>query len=733
MPVEDFLAGAALFAVMLAAVAAATALIARRRLRHLDRLELAMASVVIGTAILIAVHLLPLVLGVLARGTVLVAAALAAGLAALVRPAGDGGARPDARAEPPPGSRLSWAIAAVAAAYAAAAALADLGRWGGDEVIGDDQTSFHLPGVARWIQDGTVWKIDQFVPLLAQGYYPNNGDVVLLSVVLPWHNDFLVRLPAAFFLATTAVAVFAVARELRASHAASVLAAAAIVSLPVVGYVTIPRALPDSIMWTTFACGVLFGLRHARTGRRSDLVLAGVALGIAAGTKWYGVSSVPVVLAVWLAARLVAARRERATTGAVVRDGLLAGGLALAGMLVWLVRNLALSGNPVFPLNVEVLGVTIFGAPRDVIRDEIGFSIADYFDQPDVLRDVAVKVIEGLGGAPLVCAVGLAVVVALARRGGRAAEPRALVLAAGALALALLYTVTPATALGLRDTPTLAHANTRYAIPALILAVPALAWAAGRLRPVAGRGLEATLALAALLGAHEGYEVLGTGDVVAAGLALAVAAGGAWRLWRLRERRALVVAAALAAALVALAAANRMQDRINDGRYSTFDPALTKLVAAVPAGKHVGVEFATYWSLGDLSPVWPAFGTRLDNDVEFVGRFVDGFLTPYRTEASFRAALDHARYDVLVIGRSSIPRQNTPAQEWAIAAGWRTIALSERMRVLAPPAGYRAAYGSRRPSAARRTGTPSTAASARSRGSGGRSSKARRSWARAPA
>ena len=67
MPLDDFLIGAALFGAMLATVALATALIVRRRLRHLDKLELGLAGVVVGTAVLIGVHLVPLMLGVLAR------------------------------------------------------------------------------------------------------------------------------------------------------------------------------------------------------------------------------------------------------------------------------------------------------------------------------------------------------------------------------------------------------------------------------------------------------------------------------------------------------------------------------------------------------------------------------------------------------------------------------------------------------------------------------------------
>jgi hypothetical protein len=690
MPLDDFLIGAALFGAMLAAVALATALIVSRRLGHLDPLELGLSSVVVGTALLIGVHLLPLMLGVLTRGTVIAAALLAVGLAARVRPAADvvDVAAEDAaprRPSPAPDSPVSWALAAVAAAFATAAALADLGRWAGDELVGVDPLTFHLPNVARWIQTGTVWQIDQFVPLLAQGNYPHNGDVVLLSTVLPWHNDFLVRLPITFYLVVLAVAVFVVARELGAASSTSVLAAAAILSMPVVGLATIPRALPDSLMWATYTCGVLFALRHARTRRRSDLVLMGVALAIACGTKWYGVSSVPVLIAIWLGARLLAARRT-GRSGASRRalgDGVLVGGLALLGTAVWFVRNLALSDNPVFPLQVAPFGITIFDAPPDVIRDQAGWTIADYAGDLDVLRQLAGEIVEGIGSLPIVCALGLVVVVLLARRRGRAPDSRVLALAIGAVVLGLLYTVTPATALGLRGDPSLANSNTRYAIPALLLAVPALAWAAARLPRVPALVLEAALASGALLGAYHGYEVQPR-DFVLAAVGLGALAGAGWLLWRLRHRRVVLAGAAIVALIAGLAAADRMQDRINDGRYRNIDPGVDAMLSVATVEKRVAL--AADWTVAGLSPIWPAFGTRIDNHVEFMGRFVDGFLTPWGDERSFQAALRRGRYDVLVVGRGFRPPEATPEQDWALRAGWRTIALTERLRVLVPPA-----------------------------------------------
>ncbi|MDQ3850828.1 MAG: hypothetical protein M3296_09490, partial [Actinomycetota bacterium] len=68
MPLGDFLAGALLLALLLAAVGSAAALVVRRRLGHLDALERALAGFVVATALLIAAHVVPLSLGVLSRG-----------------------------------------------------------------------------------------------------------------------------------------------------------------------------------------------------------------------------------------------------------------------------------------------------------------------------------------------------------------------------------------------------------------------------------------------------------------------------------------------------------------------------------------------------------------------------------------------------------------------------------------------------------------------------------------
>jgi hypothetical protein len=675
MPLEDFLTGCVLFALMALGVLAATALVVHRRLPHLGRLDRTLAAIVTGTAILVAVHLVPLALGILSEATLLVATALAVLLAARVAPAPAG--EPEERAPVPPSGRVEWALAGLASAVALTAAVADLRRWAANEIVGVDPLTFHLPNVGRWIQTGSMWQIDQFVPLLAHGNYPNNGDVVMLSTVLPWHNDFLVRAPIVFYLGVTAVAVLAVARELRAPAAASVLAAAALVSVPIVGLATIPRALPDSLLWATFTCGVLFLLRHARSGRRSDLMLAATALAIAFGTKWYGISSVAMLVAIWTGARL--AQRDVAKPRAL-GEGVLLACLAGAGDLAWMARNVVESHNPFFPAKLAAFGVTLVDAPRDVIVEAVGFSIVDYLGDPPVLGQLAGEIFDGLGVMALVCVAGL-IAAAIVNR--RPVDRRIVLLSVVALALVPVYAALPGTALGNPGDPSLASVNTRYAIPSLLLAAPVVAWAIGRLPRLGALGFALALAVSAVAGAYSGYEVRGARDVVLSAAGLVLLAAAVWSLGYVRRRPLPLVAAATAVALLTLAGARHVEQRVNVGRYVGSDPAIDVLLRLAPSDRRIGL--AADWSVSGLSPIWPSFGTRIGNEVEYVGYF-DGFLRRYPTEDRFHAALERGRYDFLVVGRGFYPPQPTREQRWAMAAGWRTVALSTRLRVLAPPA-----------------------------------------------
>ena len=223
MSLADYLGGVVLLLLVLGGVLWGSWVLVRKRYPQLEGASRIIALGVLSALGLLVVHMLPGALGVLGRGSVLVVVA-AWVVAAWRIPA------TQAEAEPPPdpvpadqlaARVLAGVVLALVAVYALAVARNQLTL----AATGVDATNFHLPGVVDWIHTGSIWTVSAFVPDWAFGNYPNNGDVLVLSTVLPWHNDFLARFALWPFWALTGVAVYAIARELRVPPASAIVAA----------------------------------------------------------------------------------------------------------------------------------------------------------------------------------------------------------------------------------------------------------------------------------------------------------------------------------------------------------------------------------------------------------------------------------------------------------------------------------------------------------------------------
>jgi len=683
MPLRDYVAGLAFFIPTMAGAALAAWIVVRRQYAYLRGAELAVAYGLLTTLSVFAAHAVPLGFGVLSRGTVLATALLLA-VGAWFMPRG---AREEQESPPDdtaPSRPSSIAIAALSIAAVTVYELARLRDVAVAPLTNIDVLNFHLPGVARWIQSGSLWQIDQLFPFFVTGNYPNTGDVLTLAVTLPWRDAAFARFVEVPFIALTAVAIYALSRRLGAPRATAAMVATAVPVMPAISDYSL-EGLPDVIMLFALAGGVVFLLRHAGTQRASDLVLAGLALGIAFGTKWYGVTSVAAVLVAWAAASLWA-RRDPLL---VVRRGGALVGLVLAVGGIWLLRNLIESGNPIFPQPVSAFGVTLFGGPHHTILDRVGYTVAGYLGDPSVLRHYIVPGLwrkVGLTGALFAVglAAGMVVAIRCARRGQAQSSywPEVLGVASVAVLIAMLYAITPGSAFGTAGQPIQAFTTVRWLAPAPMLAAAvtaALIGRAGRMRPV----LELAVLIAVIDGIGRSAPVP-HGSVALALLATVVAAF-AWLGYRrgrgqLRRmgRRPLAMAAGVAATLAVLAIAARVdQTRFESHDYSGFDPTLAWIDRQAPAGDRIGL--AGIWSVDGISPVFPAFGPRMRNDVAYVGPWVEDLLREYRNRGAFEAAVREGDYDLLLIGRGQPPQPRVREERWATATGYRRVAASARL------------------------------------------------------
>lgn len=704
----DYAVGMAFFLPTIACVAASAWLLTSRRLANLRGAMRIVAVALLGTGILLFVHILPAAVFLLSRQAVLVVAVgVLAGVLRVSRardtePADFPRIRNQAESTP------ARVLAAIGIGGFAAWLLAVVGQLRYHAPTGIDTLSFHLPGVARWVQSGTIWQVDNMIPDLFFGNYPNNGDVVLLATLLPWRNDFLTHFAIVPFIPFMVLAAYCVARELRAPASAAALLALTVAAIPVVVQPGLDNALPDAIMFATFAAGLAFLLRHRRTGATPDLMMAGLGLGLAFGTKWYGVSSVTIVVAIWVIARW----RSGARVSVVIREGAICAGIVAAAGGVWLLRNWIYSGNPVYPVRIAPFGITIFDAAPDRLRAAVGSTIASYLDDPTVWKQTLLhqfRIAAALPGAVLFAGAGAAGAIALARRRRpwRCGSGETGVVLVGVLLVAVLvlaYVLTPYSALGPVGLPNVAGANVRYVVPALIVAVGLTGWAAGRVGPRTLVIVEAALLLAIIDGLTTS-RVTGQMSVLVA-FGLAAVAVGALVLLRLRwsgtlprvghgtTRMAVCLLALVAAS--ALVAGDHYQATFNRLRYTTpdVDPALRWIEAKAPAGNRVGL--AGVWSDGGLAPVYPAHGPRLRNEVVYNGPTVRGLLRRWGRRDPFVKQLDRERLDLLIVGRGATFEQylagerrvtlpEVKEERWARSAGFREVLRSDRLVLFRAP------------------------------------------------
>ena len=572
-----------------------------------------------------------------------------------------------------------------------------------------DMLTFDFPIIARWIQSQSLWVAHDLVALSSHAAYPQNGDLVYLAVILPWRNAFLAPLVTYPVWALTGLGVYALAVELNARPWASILLASVFAGTPLILLSAVVENLPDVYMWATFVCGVLFLVRHLREPQRSELVLAGIALGLAFGSKWYGLTCVPLAVVMWLAASVAAGRGPR-----LWREAALLVGLILAAGGFWLVRNILEYGDPVFPHQVRAFGVALFSGPVDAYGRAFGFTVAHYLGDWSVWRHYLIpeyKAVLRLGGVLLLAGAAVATAIAgwrargpsrppeRALRGARlgagspahrgpAGERTALWLGLAALAILLVYSVTPQTAVGPRGMPVLAGINARYAAPGLMLGASIIAWSLSWRRP-------AFVILAQVVGAASVADAFRTPlkvsllRLVVAGIV--VLAAGCTVAWALRRRPALarapgrlLVGAAAVVAAVALgagASGYALQRRFTAHALRGRDPVIDWVITHAPSHSRIGMTGS--WST-DVPPVLAMFGPQLDNTVVYVGGVDRGLVEHYTSYGAWISAVRADRLNLLLVGREPQPLESDIEASWVARAGFPVVATSPHFVLYAP-------------------------------------------------
>ena len=229
-----------------------------------------------------------------------------------------------------------------------------------------DGPIYHLYFAVRWWKAGRLFLVTTPFGESAATYFPANGDVWFTWLMVAWGGDRLARIGQAPFLLLAAIAVFRIGRMLGASRNSALLATCwFLTSTPLLIFSY--EANVDTIFVAFFMIAVsFFLLDFQEAAGTAALVLGGLASGIALGTKPVGIVFVPPLLALVLGAKATRSQSTRKTLAAFFL--ILFCLLLTAGF--WFGRNFLLTGNPLYPLHLELFGTSILSGwyGRDAMR-----------------------------------------------------------------------------------------------------------------------------------------------------------------------------------------------------------------------------------------------------------------------------------------------------------------------------------------------------------------------------
>ncbi len=213
-----------------------------------------------------------------------------------------------------------------------------------------DGPIYHLYFAARWWQAGRLFLVPVPFGESAATYFPAGGEVWFTWLFVGWGGDTLAKAGQVPFLLLAAVAVGALAREVGARRDAAVVSACLFATSTPLALFSFEGNV-DTIFVAGYLIAVLFLVRAWRGDQpRASWWLGALAAGAAWGTKPTATVFIPPLLG--LAALGILWRRRPGWGWSL---SLLAFGAALPCGF-WFARNVWLTGNPLYPLDLPSLG-----------------------------------------------------------------------------------------------------------------------------------------------------------------------------------------------------------------------------------------------------------------------------------------------------------------------------------------------------------------------------------------
>lgn len=237
--------------------------------------------------------------------------------------------------------------------------------------FGWDNLNYHFTFPVEWLKNGNLDN-----PIVANDdpaptYYPVNGSLFFLWFILPLKNVFLADLASLPFFIISALVIYAISRILGLERRLSFFSASLFILIPNF-FKQLEIAYVDVMVCALFMLSLYYILKLNDKFHLKILILTGICLGLLIGTKNLAlIYALPLLLLVFYLCAVNMEKRGIVYGLTFILLVILFGGFSY-------IRNFIWTGNPLYPIDIQILGKTIFPGVIDKISYSAHFLSEDY-------------------------------------------------------------------------------------------------------------------------------------------------------------------------------------------------------------------------------------------------------------------------------------------------------------------------------------------------------------------
>lgn len=251
--------------------------------------------------------------------------------------------------------------------------------------FGWDSLNYHFTFAVEWLKNGNLMTPPVVFDDPSPPYYPLNGSLFYLWLMMPLRSVFVADLGQLPFFVVAVVAVYALGRKMDLAPYYSLIAALLFALIPNF-FKQLQIAYVDVMVAALFLAGLNFLCALSESPGLPAAILSGISLGLLIGTKTTALPSA-LLLCCFCAAICLKKPKGLRYVGIVVLGIVCLGGFSY-------LRNLFETGNPLYPFDFRVAGIPVFTGVMDRATYAAHFTSADYHLGKMLFR-------EGLGGQTL--------------------------------------------------------------------------------------------------------------------------------------------------------------------------------------------------------------------------------------------------------------------------------------------------------------------------------------------